>query len=253
MISLTLPIKSFYIATFFYLASFIFYILYKKRLALSFLGLGLFINILSETIGRLFMWPYCNMFAEPFFLPLCFSALSFILISLKKEKEGLLIIPLVVIFSLIPIFCSEGYFSPFFINSKSISSHLFHLFNFIAHACFLSGAYLAIFIILGKLKEGTAHHLAIWGFVFYSLAGFFGMLWNYLGYADTISWDHYYFHSVAIWFYYSGFLHLYLLRIWGQKKRAWFLFGGFLLIFYFDYLPQIGAINLPRFLNADLY
>ena len=248
------------------------------------------------------MWPYCNMFAEPFFLPWCFSAISFILVLSKKEKEGLSIIPLVVIFSAAAILCSEGYFTSFTLKSKSIFSHIFHLFNFIAHACFISGGYLAILTIIknihalqlqqgikippnpplkkggrlnhsllikGKIpanpplvkggrgdfpvKEDVSRHLVIWGFAFYCIAGAFGMLWNYLSWSDTISWNHYYFHSVAIWFYYAGFLHLHLLRRWDLKKRAWIILGGALLVLCFDYLPQIGGIHLQGVFDAALY
>ncbi|MCD6353453.1 MAG: hypothetical protein J7M06_04495 [Proteobacteria bacterium] len=95
--------------------------------------------------------------------------------------------------------------------------------------------------------------MVIWGFAFCCMAGASGMLWNYMGWSDTISWNHYYFHSVAIWFYYSGFLHLHLLRKWDLKKGAWVILGGALLVLYFDYLPQIGGIHLPGVFDVNLY
>lgn len=97
------------------------------------------------------------------------------------------------------------------------------------------------------------YRLIIWGFACLCTAGLAGMVWSYLGRADVVSWNHYYFHSIAIWFYYVGFLHLHLTRGWGQKRKAWVLLGGVLLILSFDYLPQIGGIHAPGVLDARLY
>lgn len=253
MIPLSFPVNSFYIATLFYLASLVFYSLSGKRPALSFLGLGLFVNLISEISGRLLTWPYCNMFSEPFFLPLCISAISFLLIILRREREGLAIVPIIVLFSFIAIFFSESYYPPFTIMSRSIHSHLFHLFAFISHACFLSGAYIAALLVFKKRRDDISHRIIIWGFALSCMAGFFGMIWSYLGRSDIVSWNHYYFHSIALWLYYAGFLHLHMTKRWGRKKRVWILMAGFLLIFYFDYLPQIGGMHMPGILDVELY
>jgi len=253
LISPSFPPNCFYIAAAFYLAAAIFHLLSMEKSALCFLGGGLLINMLSEIAARLFIWPYCNMFAEPFFLPLCLSIISLILIVLSKAKDGLSLLPLIALLSLIAIFFSEGYYPPFTILSKSIHSHLFHLFAFISHCCLIAGAYLAVWSLAGKISDDIAYQIIIWGFAFLSLGGLFGMLWSYMGRSDFVSWNHYYFHSIAIWLYYAGFLHLHLLKGWDQNKKTWMLAGGAIMIFYLDYLPQIGRMHIPGVLDGGLY
>jgi len=253
VISLAFPLKSFYIAAAFYLAGAIFHLLSMERPALCLLGAGLLINMISEIAGRVFIWPYCNMFAEPFFLPLCVAAVSLILIVSGTAKDGLSLLPLVVLFSLVAVFFSEGYYPPFTMLSKSIHAHLFHLFAFVAHGCLITGAYLAVCSLAGKRRDGIPYQMIIWGFAFMSVSGMFGMLWSYAGRSDTVSWNHYYFHSTAIWLYYAGFLHLHLLKGWDQKKKVWLLLGGAIMICCFDYLPQIGRMHIPRVFNGGLY
>ncbi len=253
LISLSFPINSFYIAALFYVASLAFFFFSREGLAKSFLVLGFIVHTISETGGRYLIWPYCNMFAEPFFMPLCLAGISFILIIFKRDKHGLSMVPIIVLFSCLAIFFSEGYYPPFTLMSKSMYAHLFHLFVFIAHGLLIAGAYLAIRSVFVKERYDISYRVVIWGFAFLCLAGLFGMVWSYMGRSDVVSWNHYYFHSIAIWFYYVGFLHLHLTRGWDQKRKAWILLGGVLLIFYFDYLPQIGGIHLPGVLDARLY
>jgi len=253
MITLRFPIETFYIATLIYGIALLCYLLNLKQLSILSLVTAFAVNMISEVSGRYLIWPYCNMFSEPFFLPLCLAGISLILIILKRDKQALSMVFMIVLFSCKAIFFSEGYYPPFTLMSKSIYAHLFHLFVFIAHGSLIAGAYLAIHSVFKKKRDDVPYQIIIWGFAVLCAAGLFGMVWSYMGRGDVISWNHYYFHSIAIWFYYVGFLHLHLIRGWDQKRKAWILLGGAFLIFWFDYLPQIGGLHIPGVLNARLY
>ena len=253
MINLLFPITTFYIACLIYMVALLCYLMKLKQLSILSLAVAFSIHLISDISGRYIILPYCNMFSEPFFLPLCLAGICLILIATKRDIDGLSLLPLISFLSLIAIFFSENYYPPFTIMSRSIYAHLFHFFLFTAHGLLIAGAYLAIRFVFWNMKDNVSNQIIIWGFAFLCIAGLFGMLWSYVGRADFISWNHYYFHSAAIWFYYAGFLHLRLTRGWNQKKRAWILLGGSLLIFSFDYLPQIGGIHSPGLLDARLY
>ena len=251
--SLIFPIQTYYLAILIYVIAFILNLAKKERLSIFFLGVAFVINLVSEVSGRYLIWPYCNMFSEPFFLPLCLAGICLILIILKRDEQALSMVFMIVLFSCMAIFFSEGYYPPFTLMSKSIYAHLFHLFVFIAHGLLIAGAYLAIHSVFKKKRDDVPYQIIIWGFAVLCTAGLFGMVWSYMGRSDVISWNHYYFHSIAIWFYYVGFFHLHLIRGWDQKRKAWILLGGAFLIFWFDYLPQIGGLHIPGVLNARLY
>lgn len=253
MITLTFPINTFYIAALTYGTALLCSLLRLRRFAVISLATAFAVNMISEVSGRYLIWPYCNMFSEPFFLPLALAGTALILVILEREREGLALVPPIVLFAGLAIFFSEGYYPPFTLMSKSIYAHIFHLFVFIAHGLLIAGAYLALLAVCRKRKDEMPFRLIIWGFAFLCTAGLFGMVWSYMGRSDVVSWNHYYFHSIAIWFYYVGFLHLHLTRGWEQKRKAWVLLGGVLLILSFDYLPQIGGIHGPGVLDARLY
>ncbi len=252
MTSLTFPIETYYLAVLLYGITVPFSIMKKERLSVFLLKTAFAVNLVSEVSGRYLIWPFCNMFSEPFFLPLCLAGISLVL-TVRKRQEALSLVPLIAALSLAAVLFSEGYYPPFTLMSKSIYAHLFHFFVFIAHGFLIAGAYFAICSVFLSKRDYISYHTIAWGFAFLCTAGLFGMIWSYVGRSDVISWNHYYFHSIAIWFYYAGFLHLHLTKYWNQKTRAWLLAGGFLLIFFFDYLPQIGGIHAPGVLNTKLY
>ncbi|HDG97533.1 MAG TPA: hypothetical protein ENG73_05110, partial [Desulfobacterales bacterium] len=133
MISLRFPIETFYIASLIYGIALLCYLLKLKRLSVLCLVTAFTVNMISEISGRYLIWPYCNMFSEPFFLPLCLAGICLILIILKRDEQALSMVFMIALFSCMAIFFSEGYYPPFTLMSKSIYAHLFHLFVFIAH------------------------------------------------------------------------------------------------------------------------
>ncbi len=252
MITLSFPVKVFYIAAVAYGIGFICFVLRQKIWAIIFLVIGLISNFLSDLTGRILILPFCNMFSETFFIPIVVSVVILILIFLKKS-EALWLYPIVVFFALVSIFFSEGYYPPFTFMSKSIFAHIFHFLIFVAHSfLFCSGGISLVSILLNK-QESSSYIFLVLGYSFLCLGGFFGMVWSFVGRGDVISWNHYFFHSIALWLYYSAILHLHLLRNWGLRGRAWGVVGGALLILWLDILPQIGGIHLPGILNIKIY
>jgi len=253
MISLSFPVETFYVALIFYSVSSLFYFSRYRELSLFFLFCGFLTNLISEISGRLIITPFCNMFSEPFFLPLFTSTFSLFLFIVGRREEALSLIPLTAILALIAGFFSEGYYPPFTIMSKSIYAHIFHLLVFTSHGLFIAAAYLSTQSLIKRRSDGFSWTVMALGFSLLCISGLFGMMWSYMGRGDLISWNHYYFHSIALWFYYVGILHLSFTRNWRDGERVALLWGGILLIFVFDYLPQIGGIHAPSILNTNIY
>ena len=241
MLELSFPLKTYLLATLIYTLSFI-TSFFKKRLSYLLLFSGSFVNIISEISGRLITWPYCNMFSEPYFLPLFFSASTLIIPSLRKEIKSSTF--LVFVSSLIPVFFSEGYYPPFTAMSKSIFSHLFHLSLFIGHGFLFISAYFALLCLFNRDYRELVYRYTAIGFFILCITAIFGMMWSYVGRCDVISWNHYFFHSVGIWFYYISLFHLYA-RERISKKGLLLFIGGAFLVFIFDYIPQIGEAHKP--------
>ncbi len=251
MNELFFPVKFFYIASTFYFIGFLFYIFRLTKISIIFLLIGFSANLTSEIFGRYITWPFCNMFSEVFFLPLSLCVIILILIKLGK-KEGLHLYFLIVTFCFIALFLSEGYYPPFTLMSKSIYAHLFHLFLFIAHSLLISSGFMAILSLL-KLHQSVSTKLMLWGYAVLSIAGLFGMIWSYMGRGDVISWNHYFFHSIGIWVYYTAVLHVHLIKGWNETKRSWLLIGGVILILWLDILPQLGSFSSLRLIRGNIY
>ncbi len=253
IINLAFPVKAYFIATFIYGLSFITSFM-KNKISIFLLFIGFLLNLISDISGRYLVWPYCNMFSEPYFLPLflsgfCLSS-SFLFLRGRNIKYTTLFI---FGLSLVPLFCSEGYYPPFTLMSKSIYAHFFHLFLFIGHGFMFISAYLALLsLIIDRDYLFLSYRYSLFGFVILCITGFFGMIWSYVGRGDVISWNHYYFHSVGIWFYYIALFHLYPEGLLSRKKGVLLIVVGAVLIFLFDYIPQVGGIHKPV-LNERLY
>jgi len=252
MLKLSLPINLFYAASILYTVGFLCFTLRLKNLSFYLLITAALLNLSSDVIGRWIIWPFCNMFYEVFFLPLSISLIGISLFSLKKE-QGLWLYPLVILFCILAVFFSEGYYPPFTLMSKSIFAHIFHLFMFFAHSFLFSSFFISLVSTFLQKEEEISNKLMILGYGMLCIAGLFGMTWSYVGRADTISWNHYFFHSIAIWLYYSALLHLFLRKSLRLKEKTFFLFIGAGLIFCLDILPQIGGIHKPKILSTELY
>ncbi|RLA97477.1 MAG: hypothetical protein DRG83_15805 [Deltaproteobacteria bacterium] len=79
---------------------------------------------------------------------------------------------------------------------------------------------------------------------------FSGELWSYLGWGNPVVWDDATIvMSMATWFYYVALLHLYLLKPWDARKRAYAAVAGLLLVFVFNVLPNLGSFRIPNMKN----
>jgi len=246
-LSANILISVFYLATVFYVVSLTLLPLQKKAWSIFFLCLGLTANLVSTMIRHLSVWPLLPMYAEPFSLPFCMAVLAVILICLRKTEQGLYIVPLIIIFSLIGVFFPNDFYLPI-LKSRTIFSHIFFFFTVAAHACFAVGAVQALLFVFRKVEKKSPifPQFIIWGFFCYSLALFSVQVWSYLGWSSPVVWtNHILTSSAATWFYYACFLHLHLLRKWRAKHRAIFAVAGFVLVFFFNYLPETGKFRMP--------
>ena len=246
----TFSVNCFYLATIFYGMSLMFFLFSKRKLSISIFFSAFFLHTLSQ-ISRAFFTGVLiirPVFGEPFFLPWCIALLSLIIIfCLKREKEGSSIIFLVFSLCLVALLLPKG-ISPPFLKSKTIFADLFFLFEVIAHASFGIGAWLALLFILEKSprEDRLFSDFIIWGFALYTVSQVVGAVWAYLGWSSPFMWSDRHLQSVVIWLYYSCFLHLFLLKEWNLKKRAYFGLSGFVLVLFFVYFSQISEMHMPR-------
>jgi len=186
------------------------------------------------------------LFEGVFFLPWC---LAFLTLGLRlfRQDRGLVYTTLIPIcfFSLIALLYPKGVFppSPYV---QTVFSPLFFLFEVMAHACFILGAWFSLWYLFGREKAGIFHSFVIWGFILYSVAQVVGAIWCYLGWANLFNWSERHLQSATIWCYYAAYLHLRFLPAWDIKKKALFSLAGFSLVLIFTFLGHISEMNMLR-------
>ena len=104
-------------------------------------------------------------------------------------------------------------------------------------------------IIAEQPKANDTSNYFFWGAIGYALwtvSMFCGELWCYLGWGTPLVWDDAaLLTTMAVWFYYTCFLHLQLTHSWSVRARAWYATAGAPLIFIFNYIPDLGPFRTP--------
>lgn len=244
--------NAFYLATALYLLGLTALLYRGRRLVYALMGLGLAANLVSLGLRLYGSWPMQVPYQEPFWLPACLACLVLGLTMAGREILGRGLIPVTAGLALFTALFPMDYYLPF-PRSLTIFSHLFLLFSAWGMACFWAGGVEALLFLLGwddaagvRGRRPLFGKFLVWGFVLYTLSLFTAEIWSYLGWASPVVWDDYTMTStMGTWFFYGCFLHLYLLKQWPLRKRAWFAAIGPALLFYFNYLPQTGLFRLP--------
>jgi hypothetical protein len=215
-------------------------------------GVFFFCGFLSHTISQIsrgwFIGTFTpiGIFEGVFFLPWCLAFLTVVSGFFEKDRDLLLssVLP-VLFFSLIALFYPKGVFPPS-PNMQTIFSPLFFVFEGLAHACFVMGAWFAFQYLHRREEARFFDSFIIWGFIFYSIAQVTGAIWSYLGWASLFNWSSRHLQSAAIWCFYAAYMHLRFLPVRDMKKKAVFSVAGFALLVFLITLGYFNEMNMPR-------
>jgi Cytochrome C assembly protein len=241
-----LSLISLYLAFGGYLVSFFSCLLKKERVAEVFFVVGFVSHTVSQItrcwyLGFFFANP---MFNEISFLPWCLAFLGLLLLRFKEDIKlfSYILIP-VFLFALIALLYPKGVLPPFAKN-QSVFSPLFFGSEVLAHACFVLGAWVAVFYVTQKNGSRIFNDLVIWGFVFYSLSQVSGAIWAYLGWGSPFHWADRHLGSAAIWCYYAAYIHLSFVAKWDLRRRAGVAIAGIVLVLVFTFQYQLSELVL---------
>lgn len=216
--------------------------------------LGLALNLGSMGMKLYASWPMQAPYMQPFWLPATTAAMGLWLLARDDRPAARALLGLAAGLALFTAFSPKDYYLPF-PRSNTIFAHLFLAVDSAAKAFLLAGGAAAGLFLLASGDEDMQRgrrslfaSLIVWGFVLYSLGLFIAQTWSYLGWASPVVFNEYTMtSSMAAWFYYGCFLHLYLLKSWKARRRAWFALAGAPLLIYFNYLPETGQFKVPVF------
>jgi hypothetical protein len=199
-----------YLAIGFYSGSLVFFILKKKRtMEVFFIG-GFLFHTISQVSRGWFIGIFTPvaLFEEVFFLPWCLAFLFLGLRFLEKDTDLTYtsILP-VFFFSILTLFVSKGIVPPS-PNVQTFFAPVFFLFEVLAHACFVMGAWFAFRYLRHREEARFFDSFIIWGFIFYSIAQVTGAIWCYSGWATLFNWSSRHLQSAAIWCFYAAYMHL---------------------------------------------
>ncbi len=219
-------------------------------MAFTLMSIGFIANIISIYVILYHSFPLVPLFQKSFFIPAILTLIFFISYIRKSEEKILnhkIFFIFIFIISVLFLFFPGGYYLPF-LKTKSIFSHIYFYSLIIGNCLFITAGLSCIdqFIRKNNFKKYNISYIS-WGVFFLSISMFSGEIWSYLQTGSPIVWeDPCIFGYMAIWFYYVGFLHLYLVRRIGGKIRAYLLLLGLAMIFFLFILPETGRFSMPE-------
>ena len=226
-----------------------------KVTSLVVLCLGLLANLGSIGLKLYLSWPMQSPYQEPFWLP---AALALLTLGFARKGHDFAAKSMVFVTAILALagalFPNDCYLP--FPRSNSILAHLFLPMSVLGKALFYAAGAQALMFLLGygqktgeQKTKPIFNRLMVWGFVIFTLSLFLAEAWSYLGWASPVIWNNATMTStMAVWFYYGCYLHLYLLRAWPMRRRAWFAVAGLPLLIVFTLLPEIGGFKWPEWL-----
>jgi hypothetical protein len=214
-------------------------------------GLGLAANLASLGLKLYISWPMQAPHQEPYWLVAGLAGLALAYWPRRWPALGRVLMVVTVLLAAVEVFCPKDYYLPF-PRSNTTLAHVYLGFSAAGRASLWAGGLAAGLFLWGgdgeseKAARTRFTNLHIWGFVIYTLSLFTAEAWSYLGWSSPVIWeDPAMTSTMATWFFYACFLHLYLLRGWDARRRAWFGLTGLPLLFYFNYLPETGQFQWP--------
>lgn len=231
-------------------------LLRSPRLGMGLAGVGLSANLASLGLKLYLSWPMQSPYQEPFWLPAAMALMAWRFHRGGRLFLARMLLALTAVLALLAALFPNDYYLPF-PRSHTVVAHIFLIVSVAGKACFYAAG-VAAAMFLSHAKESGARdrgrplfgRLMVWGFVVFTLSLFLAETWSYLGWASPVIWNNATMTStMAVWFYYGAFLHLYLLRSWSPRRRAWFAIVGIPLLVVFTLLPETGGFKWPEWLS----
>lgn len=225
-----------------YAGSLFFHLLKRNRFSCWLLGLGFAVHTASQ-VSRCWRWGIFSLdgvFNGALFLPWCLALLALLCLWRGRQQEAAsmswLVAPAIFITLALPVQIPPP--GPF---TATWSSPMFFCFEVLAIACFLASGWFAWKQLRRRDEDVLFNQLAIWGFIFYSLAQVIGAVWSYLGWGGPFHWGERHLQSAAIWCLYCGYLHTHFERSFKIRKQARWALGGALTVLLVAYALQVAA------------
>lgn len=246
----------FLVGAIFYLLAAAAVLLRARLIWLLLAGLALGANLASIGLKLYLSWPMQSPFQEPFWLPAAMALLALGAYWRSRPALAKQLTLLTAVLAVLAALFPNDYYLPF-PRSHTIVAHIFLPMSVAGKACFYAAG-IAALMFLTQRKETREQdrarplfgRLIVWGFVVFTLSLFLAETWSYLGWASPVIWNNATMTStMAVWFYYGCFLHLYLLRAWSARRRAWFAVAGLPLLVVFTLLPETGGFKWPEWLS----
>lgn len=168
-----------------------------------------------------------------------------------QRTESLFLQGTILLLALTALFFPKDFYLPFF-RSITVWSHLFLLFGILGKSCLIIGGLNAFHYLLcqnQKEPDTSLSSAANWigyGYGLLTLSMFSGELWCYLGWGTPVVWHDAAITTVlALWLYWTCFLHLHYIGSWSQKRQALFIVAGAFLVLVLGCHPDMGPFRLP--------
>jgi len=226
------------------------------RLGLSLAGLALAVNLASLGLKLYLSWPMQSPYQEPFWLPAAMALIAGGAHGRGHPFLARILLALTAVLAVIAALFPMDFYLPF-PRSHTMVAHIFLVASVAGKACFYAAGAAAVMFLSHEQETQDQDRtrplfgrLIVWGFVVFTLSLFLAETWSYLGWASPVIWNNATMTStMAVWFYYGAFLHLYLLRSWPARRRAWFAAAGVPLLVVFTLLPETGGLQWPEWLS----
>ncbi len=203
--------------------------------------------------------PMIPLYAGSMALPLYLGAV-FIVLGASRRAIGTTGARRTLLFwatliSVVSLLFPKNFYLPF-LKSATVSAHLFLGFGMAGKACFFVSAAWAF---SGLNESGwrsekdvlqrtgkQAFTWAAWGFALFTISMFSGELWSYRVWGTPVVWDDPAITTtMAIWFFYVGFLHLHLTGSWSLRARSLYAASGAVAVLILNVFPDTGPFRWP--------
>ncbi|SMC38928.1 Cytochrome C assembly protein [Desulfocicer vacuolatum DSM 3385] len=239
--------SSFLAATLCYITSLAFMLRRHIVGATFLLSVGCFCNALSLGVRYYTSFPLLPLYQGAYFVP-CILGVCCIkpVFSRSGHPVHLLTISLLAVTAL---FFPNDYYLPF-LQFKTLFSHLFFLFGVVGKAMFFMSGIWAVMILIKSDDSGNIKKMStttMWGFFFWTLSIFSGAMWSYLGWGSPVIWDDPLLSTtMAVWLYYTLFLHLHLIpALYRPVPRSVLALLGSVTMFVSTCVPELGIFRCP--------
>lgn len=172
----------------------------------------------------------------------------------NRQFESLILLAIISSIALITLLFPKDFYLPF-LRSNIIWSHIFLLTGIVAKGCLIHSGVKALVFLHSKNTDASKKRQEYFasttnwivnGYALLTISLFSGELWSYLGWGTPVVWHDAALTTIlALWLYWTCFLHLLFISSWSQKQRSRFVVAGAALVLFLACHPDMGPFRLP--------